>query len=83
MAQQLILVKLLAAAARVDALLLDQQFLKVETSCLEEQVRGAEGNFKVMDAQVQSWHCDRAVLWRQRLDFACSRDVSHGSKATF
>ena len=54
MAQQLILVKLLAAAARVDALLLDQQFSKVEASCLEEQVRGAEGNFKVMDARYKA-----------------------------
>ena len=51
MAQQLILVKLRAAAARVDALLLDQQFSKVEASCLEEQVRGAEENLTVLDAK--------------------------------
>jgi hypothetical protein len=53
MAQQLILVKLRATAARVDALLLDQQFSKVEVSCLEEQVRGAEANLKVQDARLQ------------------------------
>ena len=51
MDQQLILDKLRAAAARADALLLDQQFSKVEVSCMEEQVRGAEGNLKVWDAR--------------------------------
>ena len=51
LAQQLILVKLRAAAARADALLLDQQFSKAEASCLEEQVQGAEANLKVQDAR--------------------------------
>ena len=49
LAQQLILVKLRAAAARADALLLDQQFSKAEASCLEEQVQGAEANLKVQE----------------------------------
>jgi hypothetical protein len=51
---QLVLVKLRAAAARVDALLLDQQFSKVETSCLEGQVRGAEENLKIQDARYEA-----------------------------
>ncbi len=54
MARQLILVKLRAAAGRADALLLDQQFSKVDVGCLEEQVRGAEANLKVADARLEA-----------------------------
>ena len=60
MAEQLILVKLRAAAARVDVLLLDRQFSKVETSCLEEQVRGAEANLKVQNERLEVGTVTRA-----------------------
>ena len=54
MAGQLFFVKLRAAAARTDALLLDQQFSKVEVTCLEDQVRGAEATFKVVNARLEA-----------------------------
>ncbi len=62
MAQQLILVKLRAAAARVDALLLDQQFSKVETSCLEEQVRFAEDILKGKSCSLYRTMSTRSII---------------------
>ncbi len=52
--RQLYCVNLRAAAAHLDVLLLDQKFSPFEASCLEEQVRGAEDVFKMLDARYQN-----------------------------
>jgi hypothetical protein len=51
---QLYAVNLRAAAAHLDVLLVDRQFSKVEESCLEEQVQGAEDVFSVLDARYKN-----------------------------
>jgi outer membrane protein TolC len=54
MAQKVIEAKIRETAARVDALLPDQQFSKVELGYLEELVRAAEENFSVMEARYKA-----------------------------
>jgi hypothetical protein len=53
-ARQLFYVNLRAAAARLDALLLDQQLSKLEVSCLEEQIKSVELAYKIADARYQN-----------------------------
>jgi hypothetical protein len=53
-ARQVFYVNFRAVAAHLDLLLLGQQFSKVEVSCLEEQVRGAEQILKIADARYQN-----------------------------
>ena len=52
--RQLFYVNLRAAAAHLDALLLEQQLSKAEVSCLEEQVRSVEQMLKIADARYQN-----------------------------
>ncbi len=51
---QLNSVRLRAAAARADDLLLEREFSKTDISCLEEQIRGAEKYLAVQDARLEA-----------------------------
>ncbi len=54
MTHEVIEAKIRETAARVDALLPDQQFSKVEIGYLEEQVRAAEANFVVVETRANA-----------------------------